>query len=256
MDKTQILIFQCSESKFAFQLDKVKEIIRMPELTTIPDSNPNIRGVVNLRDKIIPVYDLRKIMGFKTSQEEDSELIEMLKEREQDHKNWLDELTKSVQENREFKLTTDPHQCKFGKWYYNFKTNNLILASFLERFEQPHAKVHEIAIEVNKVRMAGDIELAQEICDVARATKLKNMVDLFHDLYDVIQKSRREFAIILEVDSELKAINADRILSIQTIDNDALESINDSIDNNYIDKVFKADSDIILILSNIIFGKN
>jgi purine-binding chemotaxis protein CheW len=38
----------------------VHEIVRMMEITVVPDSPSYIEGVINLRGKIIPVVDLRK----------------------------------------------------------------------------------------------------------------------------------------------------------------------------------------------------
>jgi len=43
---------------------KVREIIRLPTITTVPQMPDYIRGVVNLRGKIIPVMDLRRRFGL------------------------------------------------------------------------------------------------------------------------------------------------------------------------------------------------
>lgn len=46
------------EQSFGINVGKVREIIRMPKLTKLPNLNPNIVGVFNLREKIIPALDL------------------------------------------------------------------------------------------------------------------------------------------------------------------------------------------------------
>jgi purine-binding chemotaxis protein CheW len=38
----------------------VQEIVRVPEVTPVPDMPPFIRGVINLRGRIVPVIDLSK----------------------------------------------------------------------------------------------------------------------------------------------------------------------------------------------------
>jgi purine-binding chemotaxis protein CheW len=43
---------------------KVREIIRMTSITVVPQMPAHIRGVINLRGKIIPVMDLRLRFGF------------------------------------------------------------------------------------------------------------------------------------------------------------------------------------------------
>src|SRR5467141_4000525 len=41
----------------------VREIVRVPEITSVPSARDKVEGVINLRGKIIPVMDLRKRFG-------------------------------------------------------------------------------------------------------------------------------------------------------------------------------------------------
>ncbi len=41
----------------------VREIVRIPQITAVPNAPSYIEGVINLRGKIIPVVDLRKRFG-------------------------------------------------------------------------------------------------------------------------------------------------------------------------------------------------
>ncbi len=50
------------EQSFGLNVTKVREIIRMPELTSMPNLAFGINGVFNLRGQIVPVVDLRKIL--------------------------------------------------------------------------------------------------------------------------------------------------------------------------------------------------
>lgn len=47
---------------FGINVAKVREIIRMPELTKLPNLPEFVYGVFNLRDSIIPAFDLTKFM--------------------------------------------------------------------------------------------------------------------------------------------------------------------------------------------------
>jgi purine-binding chemotaxis protein CheW len=48
-----------SEEKYGLQILKVQEIIGLMHITQVPQSPSYIKGVINLRGKIIPVVDLR-----------------------------------------------------------------------------------------------------------------------------------------------------------------------------------------------------
>jgi len=53
------LTFNLAKEYYGIQVVMVKEIIRMGDITLVPQMPPYIRGVINLRGKIIPVIDLR-----------------------------------------------------------------------------------------------------------------------------------------------------------------------------------------------------
>lgn len=59
-DLLQLVIFQLGGEEFGVEIVKVQEIIRMPEITHIPQSPDFVEGVINLRGKIIVVVNLDK----------------------------------------------------------------------------------------------------------------------------------------------------------------------------------------------------
>ena len=56
----QIVGFRIGKENFGVPIGMVREIVRMMEITAVPDSPAYVEGVINLRGKIIPVIDLRK----------------------------------------------------------------------------------------------------------------------------------------------------------------------------------------------------
>nr|WP_319495419.1 chemotaxis protein CheW [uncultured Desulfobacter sp.] len=53
------LIFSLSDESYGISIQNVKEIIGMMPITSIPKTGEWIKGVINLRGKIIPIIDLR-----------------------------------------------------------------------------------------------------------------------------------------------------------------------------------------------------
>lgn len=61
MDKDlQLVGFRIGRETFGLPISIVREIIRVPEITAVPDAPDYVEGVINLRGRIIPVVDLRK----------------------------------------------------------------------------------------------------------------------------------------------------------------------------------------------------
>ena len=66
MDKDlQIVGFRVGRETFGLPISSVREIVRVPEITSVPNAPEYIEGVINLRGQIIPVVDLRKRFGLK-----------------------------------------------------------------------------------------------------------------------------------------------------------------------------------------------
>ncbi|HXZ81620.1 MAG TPA: chemotaxis protein CheW [Terriglobales bacterium] len=58
-----IVGFRIGAESFGLPISLVHEIVRVPEITAVPESPDFVEGVINLRGKIIPVVDLRKRFG-------------------------------------------------------------------------------------------------------------------------------------------------------------------------------------------------
>ncbi|PYP86518.1 MAG: chemotaxis protein CheW [Candidatus Angelobacter sp. Gp1-AA117] len=62
----QIVGFRIGRETFGVRISHVHEIVRVPDITAVPESPEYVEGVINLRGKIISVVDLRKRFGEKT----------------------------------------------------------------------------------------------------------------------------------------------------------------------------------------------
>jgi len=57
--------FRIGRETFGVPIDMVHEIVRVPDITSVPDAPEYIEGVINLRGKIVSIVDLRKRFGEK-----------------------------------------------------------------------------------------------------------------------------------------------------------------------------------------------
>ncbi len=60
-----IVGFQVGRETYGVPIASLHEIVRVIEITSVPDSPEYIEGVINLRGKIVSVIDLRKRFGAK-----------------------------------------------------------------------------------------------------------------------------------------------------------------------------------------------
>ena len=69
------LTFALGDESYAVDVRKVREIIRLTCITSVPQMPNFIRGVSNLRGKIIPVIDLRIRFGLQSAATTDKTCI-------------------------------------------------------------------------------------------------------------------------------------------------------------------------------------
>src|SRR5881392_314390 len=60
-----IVGFQVERETYGVPITSLHEIVRVPEITAVPDAPDYVEGVINLRGKIVSVIDLRKRLGEK-----------------------------------------------------------------------------------------------------------------------------------------------------------------------------------------------
>lgn len=69
------LTFTLGRESYGIDVLKVREIIRLTTITVVPQMPAHVRGVINLRGKIIPVMDLRRRFGLSESASTDQTCI-------------------------------------------------------------------------------------------------------------------------------------------------------------------------------------
>ncbi|MEN9306293.1 MAG: hypothetical protein RL173_225 [Fibrobacterota bacterium] len=63
------LTFKLGSEEFGLEILKVQEIIQMQSITRVPRTPEFVRGVINLRGKVIPVVDLRLKFGMESTED-------------------------------------------------------------------------------------------------------------------------------------------------------------------------------------------
>jgi purine-binding chemotaxis protein CheW len=56
----QMVIFELDNEEYAVSILEVREVIKLPQITPVPNSETFISGIINLRGKVVPVLDLEK----------------------------------------------------------------------------------------------------------------------------------------------------------------------------------------------------
>ncbi len=63
----QLVSFMLAEEEYGVEVLKVREIIRMPTITKMPNTPHYVEGIINLRGKVIPIISMRKRFALPES---------------------------------------------------------------------------------------------------------------------------------------------------------------------------------------------
>lgn len=228
------VVARVDQTLFALNSQFVREMVSVPTVTSVPYAPPYVRGVINLRGRALPLIDLRVRLGFASLADSTHILEDLMTQREQDHRRWVDELRKSVQERRPFKLTTDPHACAFGRWYDTFRTDNLLLTGVLRRFDEPHKLLHRTGERIVEAMARQQWDSCATMLQELEHSTLKTMIALFADTREVLHDTSHEIAMVMATETPF-AVAVDAIEAVERLkpaqsDDDSVTTATECVD--------------------------
>ncbi|MFD2704591.1 chemotaxis protein [Salibacterium lacus] len=72
-NELEIVMFNVGSGMFGINVLKVREIIQPVEVTETPNRHAHLEGVARLRDEVIPVVDLAKVLGYPPSEDPEND---------------------------------------------------------------------------------------------------------------------------------------------------------------------------------------
>lgn len=64
----QLVVFSIGKELYGVGIESVHEIVKVPDITEVPDAPRFLVGVINLRGRIVPVVDLRKRLNLRETE--------------------------------------------------------------------------------------------------------------------------------------------------------------------------------------------
>ena len=65
VDEIQLVSFEAGGQEYAFPIEDVQEIVQVPEhITTVPQAQSQVVGVMSLRDRLLPLVSLRRMFAL------------------------------------------------------------------------------------------------------------------------------------------------------------------------------------------------
>jgi purine-binding chemotaxis protein CheW len=108
------LTFQLGKEIYGLEILKVQEIIGMMSVTRIPKTPEFIRGVINLRGKVISIIELRRKFGMETKADTEKTCVVVVQVGENSHQITMGAVVDEVSEVLEIGTNQLEPPPKFG----------------------------------------------------------------------------------------------------------------------------------------------
>ncbi len=197
IEEEQLITLKISNEEYGFFISRVREILRFTELTKVPNTPAHVKGIITVRNNLLPIVDMRTVLGKKTWQEE---LSEIFIERAGKCAHWGDELEKCIEAGGGLLDPVPVEECELGKWLESPDEFPGIMVDSLKKIKSAHEELHKSARTVI------------DLINVSPKEAKKYYEEHIRNIKDGLERSFENFISTLE--STLK--EEQRILVIET----------------------------------------
>jgi len=248
-----LIIFSVKENLYAINLEQIKRIIQVPELTEIPNAHELIEGMMSYENQVIKVVGFRQMLELPSYASELHILFENLKKQ---HIDWVSALKDSIEKDIPFSKTTNPHMCELGKWLDVFNSYDDEISHILLDLNKYHKQLHNSATEVIELSENDEKEKAQKYFDT-NIIEIYNhtiaYVDSFITKFDLVADSLQKL-LLYQAEGQTFAIKVDAIEDILHVEEDTLSKSKDQHKvNQYLELegVIEIDNRLINVIKSV-----
>ena len=142
------VIFSIGKQNYAISTRLVTGIMQIPPVVHVAEAPELFLGVCNVRGDVIPIADMRKLLGMPSADKEAEEKVKILSEKRENLDRWLKELGRCVEKGLRFNLSPDPAKYRnFGA----FGVGDSISAE-LKKTEPAYNELHSLAQRIVDLR--------------------------------------------------------------------------------------------------------
>ncbi len=222
IEEDQFVSFYVGDEEFCLDIDSVKEILKLEELTVVPNVPDYVIGIQSVRNSLLPVIDMRKIMNISDYEQNNKEFVEKLK-------NIIDmfvnDLEYSINNNHDIVKLKDYDECELNLIINSKVINKQGARIILDKIDEYHKEIHRNAeVIINKLMDKNDD--MGDFFDMKIKMYQKLLKELFDELLEFINKinKKAQRVVVIEVNSILMGLLVDKVSEVLRISRDKIDS--------------------------------
>lgn len=210
-----LLLINVGNRCFGLPLAEVRYVSSLPP--GFAGYGPETERHFIFQDNPVPFVSLWNQLDLKSEYVEYEEIQVLLPARRQDHLDWMGALEDAIRNGTTFSKARNPRECAFGKWYYNYRPQNMGLSLMMHNFEKPHTQIHHLADKLLSLVEKGQVNDALRIFQESKNTTLAELLNLFDLTQKLISDLQRRIAVIVVDGDNYCALGADGVRDIVAV---------------------------------------
>ncbi len=195
IDEEQLVSFMVADEEYAFDINQVREILRVDEITEVPNADDYVRGLLTIRNQLLPVLDLRTMLGNTTLVAQFHAEIDKVVS---DHEKWFLDFKNALEAGTPFNGELDPGRSAFGQWLARERSGDI--SELVKGIKTPYANFFKLGAEALKLA-GGNQEEALAFFAEHLVPLEKSIKSGFKTLKNTFAENINEFQRILVVET-------------------------------------------------------
>jgi purine-binding chemotaxis protein CheW len=207
---TQLVTFKLGLEEFAFQMERVREILRVQRPSEVPGTPKHVLGVLTVRGNILPVIDLRLMLGLSSLE---SEVVAEATDLGARFKAWLLAATETVRSGAS-KLDASGAET-VRKWMADCNTSSQALMDILSKMRTANDRLLRGVAQTQSL-IASEPAKAPAYFQQEAATSAQRVIQLLEEFQNSVKENIREDQrlIVVQTGGSLLALLVDKVREV------------------------------------------
>ena len=195
IEEEQLITLKVSNEEYGFFISKVREILRFTEVTRVPNTPPHVKGIITVRNNLLPIVDMRTVLG---KQDWSKELSEIFNSKMKKCPVWENGIEKYLETQTGSLDVISAEDCEFGRWLESPDELPGIMIDSLKEIKAVHEDLHKgtkIIADLISVSPAEARRYYEEYLQAVRANLDRSLKKFASALENILKEEQRILVI-------------------------------------------------------------
>jgi len=223
IEEIQMVTFMISSEEYAFPIHIVSEVLRVGNITKVPNAPEYVTGILNVRNSILPIIDNRKLFGLKSISEE---LLAEFNTIYNNGKQWFEELKHAIDNDHAFKQNLDVTKSRLGKWIEHFRTVSKEISEVIQELRYINIRLFENAKKTYEFSKKSNRENSRKMFVEQVQTVFEQLTGKFQELKEAVAKGivEDQRIMVIEINNYPIGLMVDRVQQVLRVPKNIMEA--------------------------------